>query len=294
MKIKYLLLLIGLALALPVTQATAQLITGSAGLTSGIVGSVHDFTIANSGTTNYSWNVYGETCQVCHTPHGADLTSLAGQAGGGVPLWIHATTPNAGNFVLYADPNPVSGEMAGITMNQPSGISLACLSCHDGQLAINQSTGSSYSGAEYPNTATAGATLAILGESHGSNHLVVTGGTGNSLQGMHPISFTYPTTTGTTFLQATTTTIAKATMVGQAPGAALNLGVNNTDIWPGGTTSPTIGTLLYNGKVECASCHDVHNQIGDAPGDHFLLKVGLKDYDSTNRGDTLCRTCHIK
>ena len=284
MKTKYFLILIGLALALPMMQAQAQVVSATS---SGIVGSVHDFTTVEHGTNNFSWNTAAEsTCQVCHTPHNADTTSQVGQ---GVPLWVHATTPNAGKYTLYADP---SGEMtaANVTPGQPSGISLAWLSCHDGALAVNQSI-SGYSGSFHGLTpaASAGPTLGTIG-----SYLVVTGtGSNPTLQGTHPISIPYPTNSVVgTFIRSTSTPLNTV--------AQLDLGISGgasgTDLWPGATTSPTIANLLYgpNQTVECSSCHDVHSQIGDAPGDHYLLKIGLLDFDKSGRGDTLCRTCHIK
>ena len=50
------------------------------------------------------------------------------------------------------------------------------------------------------------------------------------------------------------------------------------------TASPRTAELLVDGKVECTSCHDVHNS--DAK-DSKLLRVN-------NRGSTLCLTCHDK
>jgi hypothetical protein len=69
------------------------------------------------------------------------------------------------------------------------------------------------------------------------------------------------------------------------------------------TTAVTIGTgtktkagtiasnMLYAGKVECASCHDVHNTFTAAPpatgASARLTKV-------TMAASALCTTCHIK
>ena len=46
--------------------------------------------------------------------------------------------------------------------------------------------------------------------------------------------------------------------------------------------TPTGGIKLFNGMVECASCHDVHN-----PQNGTFLRV-------SNTGSGLCKTCHIK
>jgi hypothetical protein len=85
--------------------------------------------ILSSGTT--------EVCVFCHTPHGG-RTDVAG---GGAPLWNRALPPttagtaSAGQFEVYTSPNfdnDLGGESAG-----PKGVSLACLSCHDGTIALD-------------------------------------------------------------------------------------------------------------------------------------------------------------
>lgn len=53
---------------------------------------------------------------------------------------------------------------------------------------------------------------------------------------------------------------------------------------PSGIGSGTIASsMLIGGKLECASCHDVHNSAGIA---HLLVKA--------NTGSALCLTCHAK
>ncbi|MEZ4999551.1 MAG: cytochrome c3 family protein [Bacteroidales bacterium] len=56
---------------------------------------------------------------------------------------------------------------------------------------------------------------------------------------------------------------------------------------PTSTSSGLGGTItqdmLFNNKLECASCHDVHNKYGAA----HLLKM-------SNTNSQLCRTCHNK
>jgi predicted CXXCH cytochrome family protein len=48
-------------------------------------------------------------------------------------------------------------------------------------------------------------------------------------------------------------------------------------------TDVNVAPLLFGGKVECASCHDVHNSAGIAK----LLRV-------SNASSALCLTCHNK
>jgi predicted CXXCH cytochrome family protein len=47
--------------------------------------------------------------------------------------------------------------------------------------------------------------------------------------------------------------------------------------------TPTDSVPLFGGNVECASCHDVHNQSGNGA---LLI--------NTNANSELCLDCHIK
>ena len=70
-------------------------------------------------------NDYGEVCVYCHTPHGA-------HGGIALPLWnrtIQSTT-----YLTYAD---LGTSTLTQPVVQPGASSLACLSCHDGQVAVD-------------------------------------------------------------------------------------------------------------------------------------------------------------
>ena len=58
-------------------------------------------------------------------------------------------------------------------------------------------------------------------------------------------------------------------------------------IYLAGVTRAELGAshlhILFGGKVECSSCHDVHNSYGN---DNLLYR--------DNSGSDLCLTCHIK
>ena len=85
-------------------------------------------------------------------------------------------------------------------------------------------------------------------------------GTNLDLRGTHPLSITYD------------------------PAADPNLNPVATAMG----TSGTIADVLDNGKVQCSSCHDVHDQETVA-GTH-LLRVA----QTGARASGLCLTCHIK
>ena len=189
--------------------------TVSAQVTSSIANTEHDF--SPQGFSG------GEVCIVCHNTHNTDTTVTD------APLWNHAVTNAV--FTPYS-----SATMNATAVGQPNGLSLLCLSCHDGTVAIDS-----------------------FGGTTGSNFL--TGGAlvGTDLADDHPIGFTYD--------------------------AALNAadpGVKDPTVGLSGITATgTIAQdMLFNGLMECGSCHDVH----DATNEPFLRK--------DNAGSALCSTCH--
>jgi len=119
-----------------------------------ISGSAHDF--VNGPGVKFGTDI----CAPCHTPH----NSYAPAAGG--PLWAH--TASTATWTQYSSTNSATYNM---TNNAIDSISLACLSCHDGTVALD-----SYIGA---GTAAAGSLPA------GSSNL------GTDLSNDHPVSFTY-------------------------------------------------------------------------------------------------------
>lgn len=223
----------------------------SAAINKGIEGSAHDF------STN-SWNVARRgVCSACHSAHNTDTNQIA-------PLWNHATS--AATFTPYSSPT------LNASVGAPSGVSLACLSCHDGTVAINQGISGSFTGgtAEYIDP---GAQI------------------GPDLHIVHPISFTYDATLAAADGQLEDPTTYK---IGDAK---TNLTYSTAPVpatWSGTSlTGKTIHeALLVDGKVQCASCHDVHKLEGSAPESGIFIKIS--GIDAGGKGSTLCRTCHIK
>jgi len=179
-----------------------------------IVGSKHDL-------SDRAWSG-GKICIVCHTPHNADPAVKA-------PLWNHEVTTE--NFSIYN-----STTIDATDLGQPSGISLACLSCHDGTVALD-----SFGGASGTEFITGDANLDI------------------DISDDHPISFTYNNALAT------------------ADGALYDPTTKASGL--GGTIQED---MLFNDKLECASCHAVH----DPQYSPFLRK--------DNNASSLCLTCHNK
>lgn len=86
------------------------------------------------------------------------------------------------------------------------------------------------------------------------------GATGDDLSNDHPISFDYTT--------------ALATLDG---------GLHDPATASSGLGGTITNDMLFSNKLQCASCHDVHNKYGVAK----LLKMA-------NNNSQLCLTCHDK
>lgn len=134
-------------------------------------------------------------------------------------------------------------------LGQPGGSSLLCLSCHDGTVAVD-----SFGGAT--------GTTFISGPSN----------LGTDLTNDHPISFTYNT--------------ALATL----DGGLWDPAITNVTIGSGGfvRTGTIQNVMLQDDQLQCASCHDVHNDFVAAGigGDPLLLISKLSS--------TICLACHNK
>jgi len=243
-------------------------------------------------------NDYQEVCVYCHTPHGANGDVA-------LPLWnrtIKATT-----YVTY---NQLGTASLTQPVTQPGPNSLACLSCHDGQVGvdsvINMPGSGGYNAAQatsqnnsflnaWNNTRGPDATLHIglnptpaqgcLACHSAGAGIVGASATdftvfaiGTDLRNDHPVGVRFPATgPGVDF----------------KPPTAIRTGMawfdNN-----GNQRPDTSEVRLYDSgegfEVECASCHDPHGVPSNGGGSQFnptFLRVA-------NIGSALCLTCHAK
>ena len=231
------LVLIGAALALPtLAQAT-------------IIGSPHDLSQA-------TWNTRKGVCSPCHAAHNTDPAQL-------VPLWSHATT--TATFTPYSSPTMQA------TPGQPTGASLACLSCHDGTVAINQMiSGQQGSTAEYIDPSAQ---------------------IGPNLHNTHPVSFTYDSALATA--DGALNDPDTYHIGDPVPTAGNTAPVPSS--WSGTSiTGWTLNKALLGSShtMQCSSCHDVHKDIGSAPTSGIMVKIS--GTDASGRGSTICRNCHLK
>jgi predicted CXXCH cytochrome family protein len=233
----------------------------------GIQGTKHDLSFSDFSSTRIGHQT--ASCEFCHTPHGTVANREA-------PLWNLGQTKAL--YQIYTSPTLDVDTSAG-----PNGVSLTCLSCHDGTLApdvlrnINGSSGF-LNGMPAENGA---------GTSHNENSGNSTPVTGIANLGMdlrndHPISIHYEDARSpsanradgragfrSVIVDGTKKCVARPDVTSCSDPEALPL----SSAIPGGPPD----------YVQCTSCHDPH-QNPDMPT--FLRKP--------NNGSSLCLTCHIK
>ncbi|MFQ5572170.1 MAG: cytochrome c3 family protein [Rhodothermales bacterium] len=157
---------------------------------------------------------YGEICVYCHTPHGG-LNDA--------PLWNRNFS--SATYDMYDNAKSSTIDM---TVNaQPTGISMACLSCHDGTIGLDVIVNA-------PNTYGG----SIPGTTPGTNTMPAgVTNLGTDLRNDHPISVVYDPALDTAFQP-------EASILS----AGLKLFVDPT----------TTGN-----KVQCASCHNPHDNTNE-------------------------------
>ncbi len=78
----------------------------------------------------YTTDQTTEVCVFCHTPHGGRPSDSSTA----VPLWNRSLPDSTAAYTMYDSPN-FDGKPS--QTGQPLGVSLACLSCHDGTIGID-------------------------------------------------------------------------------------------------------------------------------------------------------------
>ena len=215
----------------------------------GVKGTAHDLSITGENAATLTVQV----CVFCHTPHNA--AAAGAQL---IPLWNKATT--ASLFTMYNYANNVNNHLTpGLTIDaSPQGVSLACLSCHDGTLAVGDVLNAPDDGGNTTYNA------AYTGLDAAGKIIDTKTKIGTDLSNDHPIGITYRD---------------DLNMSGPLGTAGLNSasGLTLVKLFP---------TNATGSKVQCASCHDVHN--------HGVDKVTAPFLRDTMVSSKLCSNCHIK
>ena len=207
-----------------------------------------------------------QICVFCHTPHGSNTAVTT------VPLWNRTIKTSGYTAYTMVGSNSTGTATVG-------GMSLACLSCHDGTQAMDAMFNAPGSGPGYgEGTAgaeqtgylwTSGATVDLSNGGHNLNAPITYLGT--DLSNDHPIGMKY---------------------CGGVSAAACLDGDFKSGTDGTGTNKAKIGVLklfgdgtVANSTVECATCHDPH--LEPSNGTQLFLRV-------TPIASAICLTCHTK
>jgi len=264
----------------------AALVVSSSSVFAQILGSKHD--MSSTGTGQVASSATDEICVYCHTPHGSDITAPA-------PLWnrflntsvTYQRYSTLGTATLDGDEAPVGS------------VSLACLSCHDGQQAMDAVINAPGSGGY-------NAAGAVIGGGAGTT---MTGTPipmlGTDMRDDHPISIQYAGGA----CQGTSADCDPSTAASGDPdfNTAQYASINSSPQWwvdtgtSGANVREKTDMILYarsdyntatgtGPAVECGSCHDPHNAStfsSTAPLSVAFLRL-------PNTGSQVCLACHIK
>ena len=162
-----------------------------------------------------------------------------------IPIWNHTLSSEA-SYGVYTSPTfdgSASIQDLGGTDATTAAVSNLCLSCHDGTVAINSLNN--------PSNAL-GSNPTMNGTGSGGVMPAGASNLGNDLTDDHPVNFVFDAALYT----ADPSLNDPATLTG--------------------------GVRLFNGYVQCASCHDPHESVNPT-----FLRVD-------NSGSALCLTCHNK
>ena len=234
---------------------------------SSIVGSAHDFSINSTGSAFSqqfqvgppgNWgDPISEVCVFCHTPHGASPDAQTNTL-----LWNRVSSPPNATYsytpYTASTSTTVGPDTAGGT---PTGISMMCMSCHDGVTSIAVGT------------------------------LLNAPGSGSPEVSMDPLStITFPGAIGNSVSFG-----GWGANIGNArPGIETKIDMSNDHPisfeWnlslPGYIYPPSRSELRLFGasglRIECATCHSVHNNTHEP----FLAMP--------NTNSDMCRACHDK
>lgn len=169
-------------------------------------------------------------------------------------LWSHNNSSQT--YIMYAEDTHIHF-IDGASDTEPTGTAKMCLACHDGTIGIDEFAGNADESGQIPTG------KKLIDDFAGDVKIPGDRNIGD-LSNTHPVSVVYDSTKDTALRDAETT--------------AMGL-------------SGSIADVLEDNKVQCSSCHDVHDQ--EAIPATALLRVP----QNTKQGGSpsmLCLVCHIK
>ena len=228
---------------------------------SAVTASMHDLRGASIGGVNTGFaggaTAY-ELCNFCHIAHKLG-TSSSIAADPGYLLW-NKTISSTASYGVYSSPtfnalNPTISDLGGATISTLAPSNL-CLSCHDGTVAMGSFYETQLTASYQPITPSTNYTFASNGS---TGTTMPTGTTVQDLTKQHPVHFQY---------NAALVTAYGAGLLTPASGNAVD----------------TAGEIpLYNGYMECDTCHDPHNGASSIFERNF----------PTQTSGTFCTYCHM-
>lgn len=298
-------------------KRVSKVLLGAAGVAAMMVSAASSAGIANtrhnlgtSGTgTNHLTTGTAEICVFCHTPHASDSSAP-------VPLWNRNLGANAnGVKTTYTTYDALGTSTLDGAIAMGSGavgsVSLACLSCHDGTMAMDSVINAPGSGKVDPAGAEMAGAVWTGTRQDGNGFMKNDGGfasmLGIDLKNDHPVGIQYaggcadasPYVSGTACgsykdrdfksAQSATSVDGRRTWWVDTSGPSLpNARAGTRDVTDmilysrsltaGGTVEPF---------VECASCHDPHVESKDATNQVQFLRVSQAE-------SGVCLACHQK
>jgi predicted CXXCH cytochrome family protein len=262
--------LLTVAALLVATSAYANSFTSFKGSDPGsIVNTRHDL-----GASTVSGIYFGGTekqiCVYCHTPHNA-VASIKN------PLWNRTYAPGTTNgntdiTALYVTSPTLTNQAKAATV--PSGsVSSLCLSCHTGD-ATNGSMSTTKN-----NGLSASATEILMagkmGDATTAGFFNTSAKLGADLSDDHPIGFDYEVAAAEDFYRRLRAADDVELLFGKG---GTNKGLRNRTVF----YANGIGTGTATRRMECASCHSVHDDSNPP-----FLRI-------SNARSALCLACHLK
>lgn len=229
----------------------------------------HDF-ITNPDTSAAVADNGTQVCVFCHIPHQFANDNR-------VLLWNHqfgSTTTYTPYTSASLDATVTQLDSSSATqLKSESFYSLACLSCHDGQTAINVVYRVPMGDVNEPASPGGGQIGATAFTIDSTNVAYI----GTDLSNDHPVNFVYDSALATAdggLYDPANGQAAGASATSSSGAWAVRAYTRNAD---GSVPEP----ILYNGTVQCATCHNPHNETLDA-----FLRV------DNATGSALCLQCH--
>jgi len=235
-------------------------------------------------------NCYGRGCLACHVPHSGPAGNGQGAAGGNQALWGQDLTPLYGQTLAFGPADhramvTLPSRMSSFSSaSDPNFIIIACLSCHDGNMAK--------AGLMKGSTVEA---LPITG-GHAPTLLGNDGSTPGNYSNDHPVGPNAKFSCGGTNWDCTISGAGEVSMTGRYSSRFVaNYGFT-VALAVSGRSTPT---------VTCTTCHDEHSQtvwVGKIGGVQASWKTSFfvrgpytpGASPNGNAAAQFCRNCHAE